>query len=539
MNLFKRLTIRQKVLMIPTIGALSFLVYIVLSTLTAFDNKKLLETARDTYFPALQLADKSIVEFERIKENLSSAVTTGDEDSITAAQARAEELDKYLQDIVSINTAYIEEVEQFKRQYKSYYQGASDISRQMIEGSADFSSIGKQAQELNQLFDSALALLEGFRSKLDGVFKNAIETANNQAQDLVMIGFIVGGITIFLLFAVSIPITSAIKLSLNSVVSSLKDIAQENGDLTVRLNTKNKDEIGDLVFWFNSFIEKLQGVIKEVIDSVLPLSDLVQSLNSIADESHKEISIQRQGANDTKESVDHMGENVTQIAHNAAEAAEAARNANEEAENGSKVVHQTVSSINSLADDVRNASEVIAQLEADSKSVSMVLDVIKGIAEQTNLLALNAAIEAARAGEQGRGFAVVADEVRSLASRTQESTEEIHKIIEKLQSAARSAVSAMESSSRQAQDSVANANLAGDSLSIITEKINKINLMNMEIASSTDKQQDASGAIISKMADINSRTEKSSKNAELLSEAGYNLSSMAERLEAVARQFKV
>jgi methyl-accepting chemotaxis protein len=539
MDFFKRLGIRQKILIIPSLGALSFLVYMALSTLTAIDNKKLLETARDSHFPALQLADKSLVALGRIKESLSSAVTTGDEEGLAQARSRAEELESFFQQIKSIDASFSQQIDPIEKGVNEYFEGAYRLSDEMVKGTIDFSSLGDRSTSINRIYDESLARLNTFRTQLDTTFKESIDLANQQASSMVTVGFIVGAITIVVLFAVSIPISSAIRHNLSSVISSLKDIAQDNGDLTVRLSTDSKDEIGELVYWFNSFMDKLQGVIKEVIDSVLPLTDLVHSLNQLADEARRSIEVQRRGADETKFSVEHMGESVTRIATNAAEAAEAARQANAEAENGREVVQNTVTAINSLAQNVTEAAKVISQLEADSNSVSMVLDVIKGIAEQTNLLALNAAIEAARAGEQGRGFAVVADEVRSLASRTQESTEEIHKIIEKLQSAARSAVSAMEVSSKQAAGSVESASAAGASLALINDTINKINSMNMEIANSTDEQQSVAQTIIQKMAEIHKRTEEVTSQAERLGMASDGLSEMASRLEQIAKQFKV
>jgi methyl-accepting chemotaxis protein len=539
MDFFKRLGMRQKILIIPSLGALSFLVYMVLSTVTAMDNKKLLETARDRHFPALQLADKSLVTLGRIKESLSSAVTTGDEEGLSQARSRADELQQYLRQIAAIDADFAKKIAPIEQGVADYFEGAYRLSDEMLKGTVDFSRLGDRSTKINRIYDESLQQLNAFRAELDTTFKDSIDLANQQAASMVTVGFIVGAITIVVLFAVSIPISSSIRHNLSSVISSLKDIAQENGDLTVRLKTDSKDEIGELVYWFNNFMDKLQGVIKEVIDSVLPLTDLVHSLNQLADDARRSIDVQRRGADETKLSVEHMGESVTRIATNAAEAAEAARQANAEAENGREVVQNTVSSINSLAENVTEAAKVISQLEADSNSVSMVLDVIKGIAEQTNLLALNAAIEAARAGEQGRGFAVVADEVRSLASRTQESTEEINKIIEKLQSAARSAVSAMEVSSKQAAGSVESASAAGASLAIINETINKINTMNMEIANSTDEQQSVAQTIIQKMAEIHKRTEEVTSQAERLGMASDGLSEMASRLEDIAKQFKV
>ncbi|HBA34081.1 MAG TPA: methyl-accepting chemotaxis protein, partial [Gammaproteobacteria bacterium] len=217
---------------------------------------------------------------------------------------------------------------------------------------------------------------------------------------------------------------------------------------------------------------------------------------------------------------------------------DAANDANRDASDGQGIVVRAVDSINKLAEEVDRGTSTIQQLADDTVQVGTVLDVIGGIAEQTNLLALNAAIEAARAGEQGRGFAVVADEVRTLASRTQESTQEIQKMIEKLQSGVQAAVSVMEASKEQAKSSVEQASSAGDALASITGKVSTIKDMNTQIAQATEQQESLSSIIQANANNILQITQASSDAAERSSQSSQALNDLAHELLAVVSKFK-
>jgi methyl-accepting chemotaxis protein len=392
---------------------------------------------------------------------------------------------------------------------------------------------------MNIEFENATDRLEKFKQARLNNFEQSISDANASAQNNITIGIVICVIVAAVLLAISLPIVSGIRKSIKEVVDSLRDIAQEDGDLTVRIQTNNHDEIGDLVNWFNLFMDKLQSVVKDIVESTLPLSQLAQNLNVLAEETNKTISVQQNSSLDAKSAVDQMTQSVAEVAENASEAALAAASAADAGKDGERVVNQAVKQIEQLAANVGSTAEAVQKLEADSNQVAVVLDVIKGIADQTNLLALNAAIEAARAGEQGRGFAVVADEVRTLASRTQASTEDIRGTIEKLQSAAHSAVEVMATGKVQATESVQSANAAGESLVLISQTIGKINLMNDQIASATTEQLAVSEAISENIDSINERANEASLSSDKVNKVSAELSKLALNLERIAKQFKV
>ncbi|APD93051.1 chemotaxis protein [Alteromonas mediterranea] len=539
MNFLKKMPIASKIFLIPGIAAISFVIYLLITVYTALNNGATLEKVQQVQFPALQQSASTLVDMQKVRDTLSSAVTTGDQDTLTMAQNLAKEVKAGLNQIGSISPEFRTEIAKISAGFDDYFKVAFDVSQSMVDGTADFSRLGELSSQMNSSYDDAIAAMSTFRDAQQAAFEEAFENTDRANTSLISTGVILAIVVTILLFATAVPIVRGIKQSIDDVVRSLKDIAQENGDLTVRIETKSEDEIGELVYWFNQFMDKLQGVVRDVVEASLPLSNLAQNLRGVTEETQRTINVQQQSATNAKSAVDTMSGSVDGVAHSAAQAASDANEATSAASEGRQIVQQTVTSIQQLAENVRETADVIARLESDSNKVGSVLDVIKGIAEQTNLLALNAAIEAARAGEQGRGFAVVADEVRTLASRTQQSTEEIQSTIEQLQSAAHSAVEVMARGTEQASSSVETANKAGSSLETITSTIGRINQMNEQIAHNTEDQRTVAVDIVRHVDEIHQRTEQTSSRSVELGTMCNELADLAQHLESIAKQFRV
>jgi methyl-accepting chemotaxis protein len=539
MNFVRKMPIATKIFLIPAIAALSFLVYLLITIFTALNNGDILEEVQEVQFPALQLSASTLVEMQKLRDTLSSAVTTSDQDTLVVATELAKSTKSDLANIAAISPAFRDDINRITSGFDNYFDVAYDVSQSMVEGTADFSRIGELTTQMNNSYDSVIESMTRFRDEQQAAFERAFDNIDSANTSLISTGGVMTLVVTIVLFATAIPIGRGIKSSIDDVVRSLKDIAQENGDLTVRINTKSEDEIGELVYWFNQFMDKLQGVVKDVVEASLPLSTLAQNLRTLTEETQHTIDVQQRSAQDTKHAVDSMSGSVDGVAQSAAQAASDANNATQAASDGRQIVQQTVSSIEQLADNVRETAGVIQRLEADSNKVGSVLDVIKGIAEQTNLLALNAAIEAARAGDQGRGFAVVADEVRTLASRTQQSTEEIQHTIEQLQNAAHSAVDVMARGTEQASSSVETANKAGSSLESITSTIARINQMNEQIAHNTEDQRTVAVDIVRHVDEIHLRTEETAERSSQLGSMCSELANLAQHLESIAKQFRV
>ena len=539
MNFLLKLSVAQKIFLIPIIGAVSFIIFVVINSIVSSQNASQLQVAKNFDFPALQLSTSVLTNMEKVRDTLASSVTTGDVDAIDVAREKVDAVLDDLQAIRRIDPSLSSGVTTLQSTFSAYSEQAIEVTASILNETADFATLGDKLEEMNANYDNAISLVNQFIAARQSAFEQAFSEYNSAQDFLFWLGIIMGVVTTLILFGTAYPITSEIRGNLTRVVKSLRDIAQEDGDLTIRIESKAQDEVGDLVRYFNLFMEKLQKVVKDIVQTTLPLSDLAQNLSQLTETTNRNIADQQGAATQAKNAVDDMNHSVVAVAESAAEAARAADEATNASNEGQSVVNSTVSSIQSLAKNVDDSAQVIRKLENDSNQVGVVLDVIKGIAEQTNLLALNAAIEAARAGEQGRGFAVVADEVRTLASKTQKSTEEIQSTIEQLQSAARSAVQVMSSGTEQAESSVNEANKAGESLNVIADTIGRISAMNGQIASTTDNQQAVAEQIVGFVDEIYARTDETSKNSVRLASASSELANLAKNLEGIARQFKV
>jgi methyl-accepting chemotaxis protein len=476
--------------------------------------------------------------------------------SITDALAfkRSEQVTTAVNDISSLHDDFIKKFETIKSDKSASSNEYFSQSQQAIQGFSGLlvgseNILGLLEQQLlakeaanRQLVESGQVSTEVLSSlkKVSSAVNNLNSSIKEEAKDnvsssrLLIISFAL--IAIVVAIGINWWVLQSIRGPLAEMLRVMAKVS--DGDLRENVEVKSQDEIGKLSEGFNQLINQLSSMLNEISASSHQLSAAAEQTSAISSESHANINKQKEQTDMIATAMTEMTATVDEVASSATNTSKEVSKADREAIEGQKIVQNNIETINGLAQEIRNAAEVIDKLDTYSTNIGTVLDVIRGIADQTNLLALNAAIEAARAGEQGRGFAVVADEVRTLASKTQESTSEIQEMIERLQSGTLEAVKVMKTSTHEAQNSVAETAKAGESLSKITDAVSIINDMSSHIASAADEQSAVSREMHENVLSISQAADQTAQGASENLAASQEMATLAENLQRLVGRFQ-
>ncbi|UFQ96308.1 methyl-accepting chemotaxis protein [Pseudomonas wenzhouensis] len=395
----------------------------------------------------------------------------------------------------------------------------------------------RQLREQNQATETAM--IERARSVVD-LAESAQAAADTRmlagSQRAMVILGIMGAAAVVLGLCAALLITRLIVVPLRQSVSFAQRIAA--GDLSQDITQARRDEVGQLLEAMQAMTVSLRNLVSRIGGGVGQIAAAAEQLSAITAQTSAGVQTQKLETEQTATAMHQMAATVQEVAQNAEQASLAARDADLEAQQGNRVVQQAVDQIDSLAGEVEQSAQAIAELNQESARISSVLEVIRGVAEQTNLLALNAAIEAARAGEQGRGFAVVADEVRALAKRAQDSTEEIESLIAGLQRMAKGAVQQMDSSRDLTRRTVELAGEAGDALGRITQAVSTIEQMNQQIAAAAEEQSAVAEAINESVTRVRDIGEQSASATQQTAASSAELARLGVELQELVRQFR-
>ncbi|VAW61294.1 Methyl-accepting chemotaxis sensor/transducer protein [hydrothermal vent metagenome] len=344
-------------------------------------------------------------------------------------------------------------------------------------------------------------------------------------------------IIIFIASTIIYSIARFVTKPLSTAISIAHQIA--DGDLTAQINVHSKDETGQLLASMKVMLTNLKQMVQQIDSATSQLGSTAGDMFRVTESTVQGANRQQNETDQLANAIVEMSASANEVLKNATQAENSAHSADTEASNGKQVVTKTIEEMNRLANDVYKASEVIQNLDQQSDSIGSVLDVIRNIADQTNLLALNAAIEAARAGEQGRGFAVVADEVRTLAGRTQSSTQEIQQMIENLQTGTIEAVKVMNLCRERAESGVNQAAQAGHSLDALTHAITSISEMNTQIVTASKEQSAVTEELERNITTISQVATKTAEETQITSESSEKLNQLSDALLSIVNRFNI
>ncbi|MFD2166563.1 methyl-accepting chemotaxis protein [Thalassotalea euphylliae] len=538
MQFFKSLKIFHKIMAILAIAFIAFLLNLVITITAISKNQALLTTMQDTAIHLVNLTSENVTAWQRIDELYTQSVSFGDEDLLADAEASLDMLVANLNKIKSLDSQF-GNIDGVSRKAKEYNDIAKEISVGFINEEIDFASAQGKIEKKSALFEEVGQTLGNQKADAATMFNDLVHQTVENGEDSRNLSILLGIVSLGLMTLLSFAIAKSISKAVISVSDSLQELAEGDGDLTNQLSVDSQDELGSVVKHFNIFTQMLRGIVREVVDVVNPLTSSAEQLAEKVHQVDTNVKSQSEVAEVTKQSMVEMQHSVTDIAKSAAEAANAAGAGEVEVNQGMDNVHRSLSVSGDLTQEITNAASVINQLAQDSQNMNQILDVINGIAEQTNLLALNAAIEAARAGEQGRGFAVVADEVRSLASRTALSTTEIRELLDKLISAADQSVNSMESAKEKADSNEQISREVDQSLTNIKEQIGHISSMNSQIATATEEQSSVAETVVANIEEMYNSFGSTMTAVEEIGDVAQQLDGNATQIREATSKFIV
>lgn len=539
-NLFSSLSIKWKLTFTAVFACAALIFLAAHASNVSSDNKDVLSDIIQEDYPVLKASERIFALYEQLPGIFNTAVTSSDKEMI----GQADELNSRIEDLfkevsaTAKNESLGESIKEAHGSYVEYFDFAHSFASGFVDGTLDFSKAREMGTRNEANYEDGLKSIDKLRNVSSTLFTGSIHDVEGSVEGLASSIWQVAIVILILVGALSFVINQKILRGLRSVIEGMNSISSDNGDLSIRLKRPSNDELGELTDSFNAVTNKVEINISKLFANMETLAQTVKRIGDSGGQAKDVNQHQVAISQELSEAMDELATSVSSIAESASAAATSAESADDEVSRGVGAVSTTKTSIEELSESIKSAGLVIGDMKKVSDDVNTILTVIQSIAEQTNLLALNAAIEAARAGEHGRGFAVVADEVRSLASKTRNSTEEIRGLLDRLNKTSDDAVSVIKKGSVKATDTVSAAQEAADVLDRIRNQVQSISDQNTQIAAATEEQTQVTTHTSSRIGEMDEQTRLSYENIATLSDVTKELNSIFEELENIVQAFK-
>ncbi|MCF6751487.1 methyl-accepting chemotaxis protein [Pseudomonas stutzeri] len=540
--MLKNFSLTAKLSLVPAVALFGLVLYVLYTSLqlSATDSRLALLETRS--YPTLEKTDAVIFQFSRVPALLNNAVAAGEPGVLDEARQVLQQIDSQQQSLATLladQRTQQQALDEWRKAVRDYADNALAASSKLIDGSASFDdlrpSLDRMASELAQ----AQQLGSTFRAQAYADFQQTLAQTREANAATTRLGIFLSLVLVVLVGLGAWLVIRSVMANVRGVIASLQSIARGDGDLSQRVNVESNDEIGAMIELFNDFLDKLQGTIRQIIEAANPLGQVSKELYQLTQGAEENAKSQQHHTDSITRDILTMTGSIQEVAQRSRQASDQANAAARQTASAREHVSSLSTGISDLGDSVMGAVKAMEQLEEETQEVGSVLTVIRSIAEQTNLLALNAAIEAARAGEQGRGFAVVADEVRNLAQKTAASTAEIQQIIQRLQNSANTVLNVMTSNGEKSRASIQRSVEATELLQTIARTVNQIDELNAGIAQFTQEQIGLSSSIQQETQVLQQDAQATANGAEATARLGEQLVTTGDHLRAATNQFRV
>ena len=539
MTWFSRLSVFHKIMLILGVYAISSAINFTIGIKGVNDTKSYIVNLEERIYESVQLATQNSFLLQRADEMFTQSVTAGDPDMQTLGEETVGNLLSNIDRLLTIDAYNKDLLSQIKVSAAEYLSVSSKLLNNLLSDNPDFSQLQSLGAKKSDLLSETNALLKQHKANVDTQFSSAIDGALSSSSRTLNMVTVTNVAFLILLSMLIFYIGRLFSNTVNSMKNSLADLADGSGDLNTRLKVETADELGVMTRNFNAFMDRLNEIIRKVKEVAPEVGDAANAMSGSTNHVRSVTENMSHKASEATYAMNEMAKSIEEVSQSASEASGAMQETRDESAESLKIVESTINNSRQLNSQILEASERVERLVRDTGDVSTILDVISAIAEQTNLLALNAAIEAARAGEQGRGFAVVADEVRALASRTASATTEIRDVLDRLESAANETVQSMTLAKTQSEQNEQNAEQTGKHISQIKSRVESVSSMGLTIAAATEEQTAVVRDTHSSISAMNDTVSEIQQSFAELARLANNLQGAAGHLQDSTSKFRI